>query len=32
MEQADPELGKQFSLRCSDVEERLRDFFGGRNL
>lgn len=32
MEQADPELGKQFSLRCSDVEERLRDFLAGGTL
>ena len=32
MEQADPELGKQFSLRCSNVEERLRDFLAGGTL
>lgn len=32
IEQADPELGKQFSLRCGDVEERLRDFLAGGTL
>ena len=32
MEQADPELGKQFPLRCGDVEERLRAFLAGETL
>lgn len=29
MEQADPELGKQFPLRCGDVEAHLRAFLAG---
>lgn len=32
MEQADPELGKQFSLRCGDVEKKLRAFLAGEEL
>lgn len=29
MEQADPELGRQFPLRCGDVEKTLRAFLAG---
>ena len=32
MEDADPELGRQFPLRCGDVEERLRAFLAGETL
>lgn len=32
MEQADPELGRQFSLRCGDVEKTLRAFLAGEAL
>lgn len=32
MEQADPELGKLFPLRCGDVEKKLRAFLAGEAL